>query len=220
MDEVLGGATVANMVDRERIMRRRRLAVVRWWPCWTVAPALLAALLVFVPWYAWDLAPDYDLVARACPASCLVLAHGAPVAVPDSDLVIPRLCVRLGADEHGTVCDNCHGHERHRAGAEDTQTDCRNDIIGDLDAWAMPFFTERDSYMDAEGALAFLEASPVGTRHTCFYDPASLVRVRVAMHDGLPSLFRRLCLAVWLAAVAAVSGMAVCFGLVSRWAAL
>lgn len=220
MDEVPKSTTTANTIDSERLGRRLRFAVVRWWPCWTVVPALLAALLVFVPWYAWDLAPDYDLVARACQASCLVLEHGAPLAAPAGGPVIPRLFVRLRVNDHGTVCDDCDDRERRRANAVDIQTGCRRDVTINVDAWATPFFTDRDSYMGVEDALAFLAASPVGTRHTCFYDPASLLSARVAMDDNVPSLFRRLCLAAWSAAVAAVSTMAVCFGLVSRWTAL
>lgn len=222
MDAALGGATMPDITSRERLVRRRRLLVARWWPCWTVVPALLAALLVFVPWYTWDLAPDYDLAGRARRASCLVLAHATPLTVVGSDLVIPRLYVRLSpvVKDHSVGEHSQRGSERRDSadGNESTQTGRLDGT--EIDVWAMPFLTEHDSYMANESVLAFLAASPVGARRTCFYDPAAPAGAHVAMDNGMPSLFRRLCLAAWSAAVAAVSAMAVCFGLVSRWTAL
>nr|UMO79303.1 hypothetical protein [Pandoravirus aubagnensis] len=221
MDVALGGAMMTDTTSRERLVRRRRLLVVRWWPCWTVVPALLTALLVFVPWYTWDLAPDYDLAGRARRASCLVLAHATPLTAAGSDLVIPRLYVRLSpvADNHAIGDHNHYDPKRHVNASDDKSTQTEH-LDDDVETWAMPFLTERDSYMDNESALAFLAASPVGARRACFYDPVAPTGAHVAMDNNVPSLFRRLCLVAWSAAVAAVSAMAVCFGLISRWAAL
>nr|UDO47298.1 hypothetical protein [Pandoravirus massiliensis] len=221
MDRMADGIAQAERHEMERLARRRRLVVIRWWPCWTVLPALLTALFVFVPWYAWDLAPDYRLADRARQGSCLVLAHGTALEVAGSDLVIPRLWVRLVADaaaaDHN---DNINiNNDNDNISIDSAMSIVIAHGVG-VDAWAKPFFIERDSYMDAEDALAFVAASPVGACRVCFYDPAVPPGARVAMDSAMPSLLGRLYLAAWSAAVAAVLATAVCFGLVSWWAAL
>nr|UMO79094.1 hypothetical protein [Pandoravirus belohorizontensis] len=177
--------------------RRRR--AIECWPCWTVAPALVVALVVFVPWYAWRLAPGYALLNRARPASCFVQAHNVSVALlrrgagedpAGAGLVAPRLWVRF-----------CPG------GADPTE------------AWARPYLIDADSYMDTDGAAAFFARFPLGISAPCYYDPEAPAE-RVAMRDDSPSLGRILFLTVWCAACAAVCSVAVSFAVVSRWAGL
>ncbi|BCU03318.1 hypothetical protein [Pandoravirus japonicus] len=177
--------------------RRRR--AIECWPCWTVVPALVVALVVFVPWYAWRLAPGYALLDRARPASCLVLARNASVALlhrgvggdpTSAELVVPRLWVRL-----------CPGG------------------IDETEAWARPYLVDADSRMDADGAAAFFARFPTGTSAPCYYDPEAPAE-RVAMRDDSPSLGRGLFLTVWCAVCAAVCSVAVSFAVVSRWAGL
>ncbi|AGO82057.1 hypothetical protein pdul_cds_137 [Pandoravirus dulcis] len=177
--------------------RRRR--AIECWPCWTAAPALVVALVVFVPWYAWRLAPGYALLDRARPASCLVQAHNASVVLSHhgaggdpngAGLVVPRLWVRF-----------------------------RPGSVGPVETWARPYLLDADSRMDADGAAAFFARFPLGIGAPCYYDPEAPAE-RVAMRDDSPSLGRGLFLTVWCAACAAVCSVAVSFAVVSRWAGL
>ncbi|AVK74519.1 hypothetical protein pqer_cds_97 [Pandoravirus quercus] len=177
----------------------RRHRAIECWPCWTVAPALVVAVVVFVPWYAWHLAPGYAMLDRVEPASCLVLAHnastmlgrGAARGYAGVVLNVPRLWVRF------------------RVG----------DAVDPIETWARPYLTDADSRTDADGAAAFFARFPTGTSAPCYYDPEAPVD-HVAMHDNLPSLGRGLFLTAWCAACAAVCSVAVSFSVVSRWAGL
>ncbi|AGO83540.1 hypothetical protein psal_cds_104 [Pandoravirus salinus] len=178
-------------MDRDRHRR-----AMRWWPCWTVAPALVVAMVVFAPWYAWRLAPGYAILDRVERASCLVLAHNASVTLCDSAsaehdgaaVAAPRLRVRF-----------------QMAGG-----------AGTIETWAQAYLADTDSCMDADGAAAFFVRFPIGASAPCYYDPDAPAD-RVAMHDDLPSLGRDLFLAAWCAICAAVCSVAVSFSVVACW---
>ena len=138
---------------------------------------VLAAALVFVPWFGTRMAPDCALLARVERVPCLVMAHEIIDVqfAPDNAAhlrEIPGLGVRLDAPR------------------------------GPVLATALPHLLRRESWMDPDGVRAYFDLYPAGSTATCYYDPRHPAD-HVAMSGGIGYLageFARCALTTVLAA--------------------
>lgn len=165
---------------------------------WALAAGLIAAVVVFWPWYALALAPRFALVERIESGPCHVLNHTVAARRSDHVRIAPGLLVRFAVD-------SVHVDKRQSDTLGVTDTDDPHLVLGTeskrtkqrvgsdtgLGRWvtgvALPRLLLEQSWMGAADAERFWRAYPIGAVTTCFYD-SDAPTAYLAVRDGIDRL--------------------------------